>query len=63
MEWTQVLTIIMANLVMFLWLRSEASEDRRELNGMLNAMKEETKDFHGRLISLEERYLKLKEKK
>lgn len=53
MEWIAVVTIIMANLGMFLWLRSEANADRRELSSMFRELKEENKDFHGRMIKLE----------
>lgn len=66
MEWSQVLGIVFGNAAMFLpvflWLRTEANADRREANedrrymlNILNEMKEEMKEFHGRLISLEQR--------
>lgn len=51
---------------MFLWARSEAREDqadlsmkldnqRKEANDLIKAIHEEMKDFHNRLIILEER--------
>lgn len=59
MEWYHVLGIVLGNaawvLPMFLWLRSESNADRREIYAILNEMKNETKDFHGRLCSIEER--------
>lgn len=59
MEWSQVLAIILGNagvfLPIFFWLRTEASADRREIVGILNEMKDEMKDFHGRLCAIEER--------
>ena len=59
MELTQVLAIVGANIAtitpMFLWLRSEGNADRREIFTMMREMKEETKDFHGRLCALDER--------
>ena len=52
------LSIIMVILAMFLWLRSEANSDRR-------AFTSESRDFHGRMIALEQRKdkKKIKEKK
>jgi len=35
--------------------RSEASADRRELSLMCRELKDEMKDFHGRLCAIEER--------
>lgn len=73
MTWIQVLTIIMGNvsicLTMFLWVRKEANADRKELAaGIVESRKEmsdfrkmwaqETKEFHGRLCSIEERMKK-----
>lgn len=66
MDWTQVLAICGANIAtiipMFLWLRSEGNSDRREhaadrrdILSMIREMKDEMKDFHGRLCAIEER--------
>lgn len=70
MDWLQILTIIIANFGLFLWLRTESRSDYRHMeartDAILNAIKddmkdfhykymEETKNFHGRLCSLEER--------
>lgn len=63
MDWIQVMVFIGANLgfmiPMFLWLRSEANSDRRDMQNMIlafhNDIQSEMKDFHGRLCSLEER--------
>lgn len=59
MEWSQVLAIILGNAGMFFpiffWLRSEANADRRDIVKILNEMKDEMKDFHGRLCKIEER--------
>lgn len=41
-------TIVGAMIAMMLWVRSEANSDRR-------AMADEMKDFHSRLLSIEER--------
>lgn len=67
MDWLQVLTIIGANfaliLPLWLWNRSESRSDSRELHSIMREMKDEMKDFHGRMVKLEERYLKLREDK
>ena len=66
MDWTQVLTIVGANIGIFLWLRSESSSDRRQMQAeaaadrrdilsLIREIKEEMKDFHGRLCAIEER--------
>jgi hypothetical protein len=55
----QILTIVGANaaitISMFFWLRTEANSDRRDIVKILFELKEEMKDFHGRLCSIEER--------
>lgn len=62
MHWEQVLTVIAANFGMFLWIRSEANSDRREAAAdrrdilqLINAIKDEMKDFHARLCVIEEK--------
>lgn len=59
MDWTQVLTIIGSNIALFLWARSESRSDHRHLESWvkaaIDAIKEEMKDFHGRLCAIEER--------
>lgn len=59
MDWIQVLTIIGANLGVFLWIRSETRNDMRtfetELRSWKNEINTEMKDFHGRLCAIEER--------
>ena len=65
MEWLQILTLIVGNLSimvpLFLWNRSESRAHYRHLesgvNSQLAGIREEIKDFHGRLCSLEEKYL------
>ena len=39
----------------FLWCRSESREDNRRIEGLINAIQQEMKDFHGRLCALEEK--------
>ncbi len=58
MDWLQIVTIVLANIGLFLWSRTESRADYREINQILREMKDEMKDFHSRLLILEERYLK-----
>ena len=66
MEWLQFLILIVTLGALFLWNRSEANSDRRDMMALIKSMENETKsfnevirqdikDFHGRLCSLEER--------
>ena len=59
MDWTQILAMILGNagifLPVFFWLRSESNSDRRDIMNILLEMKEEMKDFHGRLCAIESR--------
>lgn len=62
MDWIQVLVIIGSQLAMWLWLRTEASadrrearDDRREITQLIFQIQQEMKDFHGRLCAIEER--------
>jgi len=61
-----IFTDIGTIISMFLWIRSEANSDRKKLTSMVaairedgwafkKAMMEESKDFHARLCSIEER--------
>ncbi len=66
MDWPQFAIFLIAVLGMFFWLRTEANADRRDqantaaadrkdLLTIIREMKEESKDFHGRLCAIEER--------
>ena len=55
MEWIQLITVVGANLAMFMWARSEARHDQAETRLILKAIQDEMKDFHGRLCAIEER--------
>jgi len=59
MDWTQVLAIIVSNVGIFLWSRSESKSDYRQLeastNAILEGMRADMRDFHGRLCAIEER--------
>jgi len=41
---------------LFFWSRSESRADTRRVEDLLAAIKDEIKDFHGRLCAIEERY-------
>jgi len=70
MEWTHILGLIFGNLAvilpLWLWNRAESRADIRHmetsqrnmeawLKGTLDGIREEMKDFHGRLCAIEER--------
>mgnify|MGYP001564130165 CR=1 FL=1 len=55
MEWSQFFGFLLTMSGLFYWNRTESNADRRETNAILREMKEEMKDFHGRLCSIEER--------
>lgn len=62
MGFGELLAIIGSFVGMFLWSRSESREDSRRIETLLSAIKDEMKDFHGRLCAIEERK-KIEEKK
>lgn len=53
MDRIHILTIIAANLAvtipLFLWNRTEANSDRRMFYDLLQGIKDDMKDFHGKL--------------
>ena len=57
MDWAQVLFLFFGNIgvtvALIGWLRADIQAGREEMQAFRN----ETKDFHGRLCVLEERYL------
>lgn len=59
MDWVQLLVFMLGNLTiiipMFLWCRSEARNDYRHTDAVIEAIRQDIKDFHGRLCSLEEK--------
>lgn len=62
MEWTQFLILIATMAGLFFWNRTESRTDHRNTEIIVNAIKDEIKDFHGRLCALEEKYRKIGEK-
>lgn len=66
MEWLQVLSLFLANAGLIIWFRTESRNDwkhmdskvdsyRSETQVILDAIREDMKDFHGRLCAIEER--------
>ncbi len=59
MDWIQFATFMIANmlftLTLWLWNRSESRTDHRQIIDLISAIKDEIKDFHGRLCAIEER--------
>lgn len=64
MDWMQVLFLFFANAGLIIWFRAESRADwrhmdakldvfRKETQDILNAIKDEMKDFHARLFALE----------
>ncbi|MFQ5685100.1 MAG: hypothetical protein ACE5GV_00420 [Candidatus Scalindua sp.] len=47
-------SFIISMIMMLLWSRSEAREDYRHLEAGIREMRNEMKDFHGRLCKIEE---------
>lgn len=65
MDWTQVLTIVGANLILILGMvgtyialylhtDKKIENNRKEANEILKSIADEMKDFHGRLCAIEE---------
>ena len=70
MDWTQVLTIVGSNIALIMivfgttitiWIHMDSKTEsnlkaiREDMKNFHQAMQIETKDFHGRLIAIEER--------
>lgn len=55
MDWIQFSIFFIGVVGLWLWSRSEANADRRDIMNILKEMKDEMKDFHGRLCAIEER--------
>lgn len=55
MEWYQCLTIIASMLGMMMWSSRERRTDNLYILKLIDEMRKEMKEFHGRLCSIEER--------
>lgn len=54
-DWAPVIGLFLANAALILWMRGESRSDWRHMDANLQAIREEMKDFHGRLCAIEER--------
>ena len=54
-DWLQVLSLFLANAGLVLWMRSESRSDWRHTDSIIEAIRQDIKDFHGRLCAIEER--------
>ncbi len=61
MEWTQFVIFSVSVFGLFLWNRSESRTDMRQTQALIDAIRQDIKDFHGRLCTLEEKVKKRKE--
>lgn len=61
MDYLAIFALFLANAGLILWMRSESRQDWRHMDQKFDAfredMKAEMKDFHGRLVALEEKYI------
>jgi hypothetical protein len=66
MEWTQFIIFFLGVFGLFIWNRAESRADarhfdqelkeiRRDMVDAIRSIDQEMKDFHGRLIAIEER--------
>jgi len=62
MEWTQFIIFFIGVFGLWIWNRVESRADTRHMQNMIqsnrdliNAIREDIKDFHSRLCSIEER--------
>jgi len=63
-EWFQILVIVTSVFGMFLWGQRETNSSVRHLDGKIDnltsVIHENMRDFHGRLLVLEEKYKKIR---
>jgi hypothetical protein len=59
MDWIQFTIFVLGNmmftLTLWLWNRTEARADNRRALDLIEAIRQDMKDFHGRLCAIEER--------
>jgi hypothetical protein len=55
MDIIQFLALMATFSGLFFWSRSESRADNRRIEDLIEAIKDEMKDFHGRLCALEEK--------
>lgn len=62
MEWTQFIIFFIGVFGLFIWNRAEGRADARHMDAklegqrnLMNAIHDEIKDFHGRLLDMEKK--------
>jgi len=53
--WMQILTVIAGNFGIILWFRKESRDDWVRCQNTIDAIKDEMKNFHERLLEIEKR--------
>ena len=53
-----IMSMLGLTVTLFLWARKEANGDRKQALELMREMKDEMKDFHGRLVALEVKRVK-----
>lgn len=51
-----VITVVGSNIALISWLRSDMKSFETKIEGWKEEMQKESKDFHGRLCSIESRW-------
>ena len=51
----ELLTVLATIAGLFVWNRAESREDMRHMETQIEAIRQDIKDFHGRLCAIEER--------
>ena len=54
-----LLSVFLGNAGLIIWFRSESRNDWKHMDQKIDAIQSEMKQFHGRLCTLEERYLQI----
>jgi hypothetical protein len=63
MDWNQTFTILISLFGLILWVLREMKSDKASVSASIEKLSEEIKkesrDFHGRLSTLEEKYIQM----
>jgi len=59
MDWLQVLAIAGSTVGSMWFMHRESAREMREMREIRSEVSKEMRDFHGRLCSLEERYIQM----
>jgi hypothetical protein len=53
MEWAQLASLFLANAGLIVWFRAESRADWRHMDSKVDAIQNEMKDFHEKLLKIE----------